>query len=496
MDYFATSGAASRQRTSCAIVPVYTSGALAPATKALDDASGGRIRKLIAGGDFDGKTGATLLLTETGITGCARVLLVGCGEPGKFNLRAYRVAMSAAVKTLSLTRVADAVSYLGADRPDAIGPHTQGMQGALVVEAGLYRFTHFKTGRNKSRAPRLKRLGFGVSGRADRNKALAGAGEGSATAEGVNLARELGNLPANVCTPTYLARRAREMARGRGALKVNVLGEPEMRKLKMGSLLSVSAGSREPAKFIVMRYTGAPAKARPVVLVGKGVTFDTGGISLKPPPNMDEMKFDMCGAASVFGTVEAVCRMRLPINLVGIVPAVENMPGGNATKPGDIVRSMSGQTIEILNTDAEGRLILCDALTYAARYKPAALIDIATLTGACVIALGEHHSGLMSTDDDLADDLLAAGRAVDDVAWRLPLTEDYARQLDSNFADFANVGGRPGGTITAGCFLSKFTDGQRWAHLDIAGTAWKGGKEKGASGRPVPLLVQYLKNQA
>jgi leucyl aminopeptidase len=327
--------------------------------------------------------------------------------------------------------------------------------------------------------------------RGDAARAKRGAEHGDAIAAGMSLAKELGNLPANICTPSYLARAAQKLARENKNLQTRVLNEAEMKRLGMHSLLSVTAGTKEPARLIVMQYKGKVGQ-KPVVLVGKGVTFDSGGISLKPGPGMDEMKFDMCGAASVIGTIAAVARLRLPINLNVVVPAVENLPSGIATKPGDIVKSMSGQTIEILNTDAEGRLILCDALTYSRRFKPDTIVDVATLTGACVIALGHHRTAVMSTNDDLADEIVNAGISAEDRGWHMPLAEEYANQLKSNFADFANVGGRDGGTVTAGCFLSKFTDGMNWAHLDIAGTAWKSGKQKGATGRPVPMLTEML----
>jgi leucyl aminopeptidase len=321
-----------------------------------------------------------------------------------------------------------------------------------------------------------------------------GIAEGDALGKGMKLSRDLANLPPNVCTPTYLAEQARSLAKTAPKLTCKVLNEADMRKLGMGSLLSVTAGSVEPAQFIILEYKGAAASKAPTVLVGKGITFDTGGISLKPPAAMDEMKFDMSGAASVLGTFKALAELQPKLNVVGLVPTCENMPGGSATKPGDIVKSMSGLTIEILNTDAEGRLILCDALTYARRFKPAAVIDIATLTGACVIALGKHFSGLLSTSDSLARDLQKAGDNSDDRAWRLPLTPEYAEQLKSNFADVANVGGREAGTITAASFLSKFTTDMNWAHLDIAGTAYQTGAAKGSSGRPVPLLLEFLLN--
>lgn len=319
--------------------------------------------------------------------------------------------------------------------------------------------------------------------------------QGTAIAQGMKVAKDLGNLAPNICTPSYLAKRALDMSKLH-KLKVSVLGQKEMEKLKMGALLAVAKGSHQPAKLIILEYRGGAKTEKPIVLVGKGITFDTGGISLKPAVEMDEMKYDMCGAASVLGTLTAVAEMALPLNVVGIIPTTENMPGGNATKPGDVVTSMSGQTIEILNTDAEGRLILCDALTYAERYNPEAVIDIATLTGACVIALGHVASGLMSNNDQLADELLQAAELSIDQAWRLPLWDDYQDLLKSNFADMANIGGRSAGTISAACFLARFADKYRWAHLDIAGTAWKSGKEKGSTGRPVPLLTQFLISRA
>ena len=307
--------------------------------------------------------------------------------------------------------------------------------------------------------------------------------------------RDLANQPANVCTPTYLAKAAQTLAREHRGIRVRVLNEADCKKLRMGSFLSVTAGTVEPARLIVLEYRGGRRDDAPVALVGKGVTFDTGGISLKPPPGMDEMKFDMSGAASVLGTFKAVAELALNVNVVGVVPACENMPGTRATKPGDIVKSMSGQTIEVLNTDAEGRLILCDAITYARRFKPKALIDIATLTGACVVALGNQLSGLFSNDEELSEALEQAGIRADDRAWKMPIGDEYGDQLKSNFADFANVAGREGGAITAACFLAKFTEGLKWAHLDIAGTAYLTGTQKGSTGRPVPLLVDYLLNQ-
>lgn len=309
------------------------------------------------------------------------------------------------------------------------------------------------------------------------------------------MARDLGNMPGNDCTPVYLAEQAQELSKNL-PIETEILDEDQMRELGMGSLLSVSAGSVEPARLIVMKYSGGAKDDAPHVLVGKGITFDTGGISLKPGGAMDEMKYDMCGAASVFGAIHAVASMKLAVNAIGIVAAAENMPSGVATKPGDIVTSMSGKTIEVLNTDAEGRLVLCDALTYAEKFNPASIIDIATLTGAVIVALGRHATGMYANNDELANDLQSAADKTDDRIWRMPLWKDYTKQLESPFADLANIGGREAGSVTAACFLSEFTGKQKWAHLDIAGTAWKSGKAKGATGRPVKLLVEYLKSKA
>jgi leucyl aminopeptidase len=367
------------------------------------------------------------------------------------------------------------------------------MQTARAAREATYRFEQMKSAPAKN-ASALRRIVLAVT-KSDEKRAARGLAQGLALAHGISLARDLGNLPGNICTPAYLAEQARKLAK-HYRMKVQVLEQADMEKLGMNTLLSVAAGSSQPPKLIVLEYRTGAKNQKPVVLVGKGVTFDTGGISLKPAPEMDEMKYDMSGAGSVLGTLKAVAEMKLPVNVVGIIPATENMPGGRATKPGDIVTSMSGQTVEILNTDAEGRLILCDALTYAERFDPAAVIDIATLTGACVIALGHVVSGLFANDDPLAREVLTAGDHAGDGAWHLPLHDEYQDQLRSNFADFANIGGRPAGAVTAACFLSRFTKQYKWAHLDVAGTAWKSGKEKGSTGRPVPLLTQFLVNRA
>jgi leucyl aminopeptidase len=494
MEFFVSTTSPSRQRTECAIVGVYDKGVLSAAAEDLDARIGGRIAKLVKRGDLRGKTGDAVLLADLSGAQVERVIVIGLGAQGAFKRKQYRKALSSALALLSKTGAQDAISYLGLDEIADADAYTQARVVVEAVAASHYRIPDHKTS-NKRPKPALTRFGLAVANRGDKGQAERGIAHGEAIVGGMALMRDLANQPANICTPTYLARTAKNLAKDYKKLNVRVLNAAECKRLGMGSFLSVTEGTDEPAAFIVFEYYGAPRSEAPVVLVGKGVTFDTGGISLKPPPGMDEMKFDMSGAASVFGTMKAVLELELPINVVGVVPACENMPSGRATKPGDVVKSMSGQTIEILNTDAEGRLILCDAITYARRFKPDVVIDVATLTGACVIALGNHLAGLFSNDDALAADLEAAGNRADDRAWHMPIGEEYGEQLKSNFADFANVAGREGGAITAACFLGKFTDGLRWAHLDIAGVAYQSGANKGSTGRPVPLLVDYLINK-
>ena len=489
MEYFTTTSKASRRAVDCVIIGVYERGKLGVGASDIDAASKGEIRRLIKSGDVSGSLGRVAVLTNTAGVRAPRVAVVGLGKASAFGAKQFRRALGAAIKSISTTKSKQVLNCLTLE-VDAADAYYLGRASAEVVTDVLYRFTEMKSTRKPAAMP-LRKIGLAVATRGDATRALHGAGHGDAIGKGMSLAKDLGNLPPNVCTPSYLARTAQKLAKNNAKLTTRILNETEMRRLGMGSLLSVTAGAKEPAKLIVMQYKGAGRDA-PVVLVGKGVTFDTGGISLKPGPAMDEMKYDMCGAAGVIGTMAAVVAMKMPINVNVVVPAVVNMPGANATLPGDIVKSMSGKTIEILNTDAEGRLILCDALTYSRRFKPAAIIDVATLTGACIIALGKHHTGVMSNNDDLVDSILSAGISAEDRGWRLPLGDEYAQQLKSNFADFANVGGRDAGAITAGCFLAKFTDGMNWAHLDIAGVAWLSGAKKAATGRPVPLLTELL----
>jgi leucyl aminopeptidase len=449
--------------------------------------------RILKKSDFDAAPGTTLMLFELSGVAAARVLLMGAGRNGKLDPQDFRKAVQGTLRKLCDAGVSDATLFVSELQITDRSAQWMMAQVATLSIDVAYRFDAMKS-EAPSPVKTLQRVTLASAGKSSQ-KADASLERGRAIGEGVNLARDLGNLPPNVCTPVYLAKKAIELGK-RNRLRVNVLAEKDMAKLGMGALLSVSRGSRQPAKFICMEYRGGKAKQKPVVLVGKGVTFDTGGISLKSSGEMDEMKYDMCGAASVFGTLHAVSRMKLPLNVVGLIPATENMPDGEATRPGDVVTSMSGQTIEILNTDAEGRLILCDALTYAERYEPSAVIDIATLTGACIIALGKVATGLFSPDDKLASELIDAGQTAWDRAWRLPVWDDYQEQMRSNFADIANIGGRPAGSVTAACFLARFAKNYRWAHLDIAGTAWKSGKEKGSTGRPVPMLSQFLMARA
>ena len=494
MQFSVKTAAAETLATPCIVVGMFDGGKLPAATQALDHACQGYLAKTAKSGGCEGRAGQSLMLFDVPKLAAERVLIIGLGAERDFGVRGYRKAMNRAVRALNEAGVKEAASLLSLLPVKDADAYWLARHASEVAEEVCYRFDQYKGASKDKHKPTLHKITLLV-GRDEAKTAEEGLRAGSAVAAGVSLARTLGNLPPNVCTPSYLADEARRLAKG-SKLKVTVLEEAQMKKLGMGSLLAVSRGSKQPPKFIIMEYHGGPKGQKPHVLVGKGITFDTGGISIKPSANMDEMKFDMCGAASVFGTMKAVMQLGLKLNVIGVVPSCENMPGGNASRPGDIVTSMSGQTIEILNTDAEGRLILCDALTYAERFKPESIVDMATLTGACVIALGNVVSGLFGNNEKLVQALKAAGEKAEDRAWQLPLYEDYQEGLKSNFADFANVGGREGGAITAACFLARFTKNMHWAHLDIAGTAWKGGGEKGATGRPVPLLVQYLLEQA
>ena len=491
MEFSIKNGNPEKQRADCAIVGVFEGNKLSDAAKELDKASDKAISTVLKNGDFEGKLNTCLVLHQLSGVEASRVMLVGLGKQDEYSEKQYRQAVRAAVKALP-KGVAHASLFLAEIAIKKSDTHAKVAQLVEVVLDATYQVNAIKL--KKADPITLTKVTINVD-KADSAAAEAAIKQGAAIAAGVTVAKDLGNLPPNICTPSYLGEQAKLMAKQYG-FKVEVLERAEIEKLGMGSFLGVAQGSVEPPRLIVLQHLKGKKSQKPVVLVGKGITFDTGGISLKPGGDMDEMKYDMCGAASVMGTFKAIGEMDLALNVVGVIPACENMPDAGAIKPGDILTSMAGLTIEVLNTDAEGRLILCDALTYAERFEPSAVVDIATLTGACVIALGHHPSGLFSNKDALAKELLEAGEAAHDRAWHMPLWEEFQSQLDSNFADIANIGGRAGGSITAACFLSRFAKKYDWAHLDIAGTAWKSGKEKGGTGRPVPLLTTFLIQRA
>ena len=495
MEFNIKSGSPEKQRVACVIVGVHESRKLTLAADLLDRISNGFISDVLRRGDMEGKLGSTLLLHSLPHALCDRVLLIGLGKEREFRAKEYREAIRASIRALAQTSANEAVSYLTELSVKKHEVEWMVEQATVATLDVLYRFDQFKSKPDES-ARGLRKLTLAVPRRSDLADGEKGLARGLAIADGMSFAKDLGNLPGNVCTPEYLAEQARSMAQSLDSV-VEILDQAAIEALGMGSFLGVAKGSVEAPRLIVLKHFGSKEPSEPpVVLVGKGITFDSGGISLKPGEGMDEMKFDMCGAAAVLGVFKAAVEMHLPINLITVVPTCENMPSGQALKPGDILTSMSGQTIEVLNTDAEGRLILCDVLTWVERFNPACVIDVATLTGACVVALGHVATGLFSNQDGLARDLLAAGEEVGDRAWHMPLWDEYQEQLKSPFADMANIGGRPGGSVTAACFLSRFAKSYDWAHLDVAGTASKGGKEKGSTGRPVPLLVQFLQDRA
>lgn len=489
MKYSVRAGAPASQKSACAIVPVFEGRGAGPVVHALDRASRTLIQRLLRDGDASTRPGSTLLVPAPARAPGRRLLLVGAGRVEQFNARRLVTTVHAAVQVLATTGLREALSYLSYAASADLTAYNAARLTVISVGTSLYRFDELKS-KPETPCP-LAEIGVACADPAAIAEAERGIRDGKAIAAGMKLARDLGNRPPNVCTPSHLADTARGLAKRYRRMRIKIIDEAEMRTLGMGALLSVTHGTVEPAKLIVLEYRGA-SKAPPIALCGKGVTFDTGGISLKPPPKMDEMKFDMCGAAAVLGTLAAVGELQPDINVVALIPACENMPGSTATRPGDIVTTLSGQTVEILNTDAEGRLILCDAISYALRYEPACLIDVATLTGACVIALGQVYAGLFSNDEVLTAALRTAGERSLDQAWPMPVHDDYGESLKSNFADFANVGSREGGASIAASFLSRFVGELPWAHLDIAGVAWHSNANKGATGRPVALLTDYL----
>ncbi|MGE5524198.1 MAG: leucyl aminopeptidase [Rhodospirillaceae bacterium] len=494
MDFVVSNGSVGKQRTGCIVVGVYEGGKLSPLAMELDEASGHALNDALSRGDLEGELGTTLLLTRIPDAASERVLLVGLGPEQEFVESSYHAALCAATRTLRTTGAAEATLCLNQLPVNGRDGAWKIEQAVLAVMDGMYRLDKLKSEPPK-RKRALEKVMLHVANRAEACAAEAAINRAVAIGEGITLAKDLGNLPANICTPTYLAEQARELGSHHG-FEVNILDEKDIETLGMNALLAVAGGSRQPPKLIVMEYHGGAREALPVVLVGKGITFDTGGVNIKSSSEMEQMKFDMCGAASVFGALRAAALMKLPLNVVGIIPAAENMPDGNAIKPGDVVTTMSGQTVEILDTDSEGRLVLSDALTYAEKYKPAIVVDVATLTGAIVSALGEVASGVFSNSDALVREVLGAGDSAWDRAWHMPLWHEYQHTFKSNIADFANVGPHGDCAITAACFLSRFTKRYPWVHLDIAGTASKSGEDKGATGRPVALLAHFLAGRA
>ncbi|WP_438951765.1 leucyl aminopeptidase [Porticoccus sp.] len=492
MEFNTFVGQLTTRKTECLVIAYGPKGLDCSDLQQIDQATEGLIARLIKKGDLKYADGGMQLINEPKGLAAERLLIFSAGKEALNEHTCLNTLSALASQLARLPIKSVSISLEGIATAERERPW-QAQQLARKLGEAAYLFNPFNTREKKPAS--LSKVSLFCPAKQETGAMKQVLHLGGAIANGVNFSRELGDLPGNICTPTYLASQARALASRYPNLDCKILSEKQMAALGMGSLLSVTAGTEQPAKMIVLEYKGGKARSKPIVLVGKGITFDSGGISLKPGAGMDEMKYDMCGAASVLGTLSAIAEYNLPLNVTGIIPAVENMPSGSATRPGDIVTSMSGQTIEILNTDAEGRLILCDALTYAERYKPSFVIDIATLTGACVMALGSHASGLLSNDDTLAEALENAGQTSGDRVWRLPLWNEYDKQLKSNFADMANIGGREAGTITAACFLGRFTKSYRWAHLDIAGTAWNSGANKGATGRPVPLLVEFLTGQ-
>lgn len=491
MNYSLSHSQPESAKSACVIVGVYANFEFSNAAKHLDKASKGQFSKLLKLGAIDGETGQTLLLLDTPHITAQRILVIGCGKTKQTSARDYRKINAQAATALLNNKINEAVTFLTEIQVENKSWNWHIQQTILATQEQLYVFDRFKTENGKKKTALQKLILFisepGLSKSGNKSSKQA-----QAIANGIRRTRDLGNTPSNICTPSYLAKEAKNLTKINPKIKTQILSEADMKKLGMNAFLSVSRGTEEPAKMIVIEFLNNNQQKKPVVLVGKGITFDSGGISLKPSANMDEMKYDMCGAASVLGTLAACAELDLAINLIGVIVTTENMPSGHATKPGDIITSMSGQTIEILNTDAEGRLILCDALTYIERFNPEVVIDIATLTGACVVALGRNPSAVYSNHPPLTDALITAGEASGDRVWPMPLWEEYQEQLKSPFADMANIGGPEAGSVTAACFLSRFTKKYHWAHLDIAGTAWKTGAQKGATGRPVGLLMQYL----
>lgn len=495
MEFSVKSGSPEKQRSACIVVGVFEPRRLTPVAEQLDKISDGYLSNLLRRGDLEGKPGQMLLLHHIPNILSERVLLVGCGKERELDEKQYKQIIAKSISKLNDTGSMEAVCFLSELHVKGRDTYWKVRQAVETTQDSLYTFNQLKSKKDETRRP-LRKLTFNVPTRRDLPIGERAISHGLAVAAGMKACKNVANMPPNICNPNYLAEQATELADKYDNVSVSIIGEKEMDELGMHSYLAVGRGSENESKMSLIHYKGAADDEAPIVLVGKGLTFDSGGISLKPGEGMDEMKYDMGGAAGVFGTMRALAELALPINVIGVLAGCENMPDGKAYRPGDVLTTMSGQTVEVLNTDAEGRLVLCDVLTYVERYEPEAVIDVATLTGACVIALGKVASGLLSNHNPLAHELLNASEQSGDKAWRLPMFDEYQEQLDSPFADMANIGGRPAGTITAACFLGRFAKKYHWAHLDVAGTAWRSGKNKGSTGRPVPMLTQFLLNRA
>ncbi|MDX7986877.1 leucyl aminopeptidase [Xenorhabdus sp. 12] len=496
MEFSVKSGSPEKQRSACIIVGVFEPRRLSPIAEQLDKISNGYISALLRRGELEGKVGQTLLLHHVPNVLSERILLVGCGKERELDERQYKQIIQKTISTLNETGSMEAVCFLTELHVKGRNNYWKVRQAVETAKESLYVFDQLKSSKNELRRP-LRKMVFNVPTRRELTSGERAIQHGLAIASGIKATKDLANMPPNICNAAYLASQARQLADNADNLATKVIGEEQMKELGMNSYLAVGQGSQNESLMSIMEYKGSKdPNAKPIVLVGKGLTFDSGGISIKPAEGMEEMKYDMCGAASVYGAMRVVAELQLPINVIGVLAGCENMPGGRAYRPGDILTTMSGQTVEVTNTDAEGRLVLCDALTYVERFDPELVIDVATLTGACVVALGSHYTGLMSNHNPLAHELMNASEQAGDRAWRLPLGDEYTEQLESNFADMVNSCGRAGGAITAGAFLARFTGKYNWAHLDIAGTAWRSGKAKGATGRPVALLSQFLLNRS
>lgn len=495
MEFSVKSGSPEKQRSACIVVGVFEPRRLTSVAEQLDEISEGYISNLLRRGDLEGKAGQMLLLHHVPNILSERVLLVGCGKERELDERQYKQIIAKTIKTLNETGSMEAVCFLSELHVKGRDVYWKVRQAVETTQDSLYTFLQLKTKKGEPRRP-LRKIVFNVPTRRELPTGERAVEHGLAIAAGMKTTKDVANMPPNICNPMYLLEQAQKLESEYANLEVSHVNEAQMAELKMDSYLAVGRGSDNESIMTIMHHNGGEKGQAPVVLVGKGLTFDSGGISLKPGEGMDEMKYDMGGAAGVLGTMHAITALNLPLNVIGILAGCENMPDANAYRPGDILTTMSGQTVEVLNTDAEGRLVLCDALTYVERFEPELVVDVATLTGACIIALGAHASAVMSNHNPLAHELLNASEQSGDKAWRLPLWDEYQSQLESPFADMTNLGGRPAGTITAACFLSRFTKKYNWAHMDIAGTAWRSGKDKGATGRPVPMLSQFLMNRA